>query len=274
MRLEEGKVYKIDISREPNNAPCGEFNNFESYDGHEVSLDFNIEEELDEAFYYDGWYFSKRLLVKTRKKADRILKKDSRTYTNFKEGDLVKVRTLEDLKQHYYSTDSFIYTKPEKIKLYRNFSSIIGKRAIIRLVDGGLAKLDFLDVKDYHETNVFSTEALEIVEEGYQKRMEEELKAKRVKKEIDVENDEVIKEMLDKVDIEKFNKILSGAFRMKASSLLGVDKLLKDWACAKRELYLALGRNLTIRKSVEYEMSDRDAEERKKILIDSFPRIL
>ena len=80
--------------------------------------------------------------------------------------------------------------------------------------------------------------------------------------------------MLEKVNVTKFKKILAGALRMKASSLLGVDKLLKDWACAKREIYLALGRNLTIRKTIEYEMESRDVLEKMKELMRKFPRLL
>lgn len=276
MRIEEGKVYRIDTSRNPNNEPFGHFPEFESYNGREVTM-FDIQEEQDYGIFYDSWYFAKDLLVEVEgKEVRRVLKEDTRTYTDFKVGDLVRIRSVEDLKQHFYSNEKYIYTMPIRFPLYdNNHIELAGKTAIITNYYGDTVEIELENSKNcYFRKLECSTEELEIVEEGYQKRVDEELQAKRIPKDIDVDTDEVVQEMLKKVDIDKFKKILTGALRIKGTALLGVDKLLKDWACAKREIYLALGRNLVIRKPIEYLMENNVAQERKTKLEEMFPRFL
>ena len=280
MKLEEGKIYKIDISRCPSNYPCGHFIDFEKYDNHEICT-LNIEGEEEYAVFYNGWYFSKELLVEVvGKTANRVQKEDRRKYKDFKVGDLVRIRTINDLKEHFYFDSNKIYTHPLKYDI-EALIKMERKTAIITGVDGAIVYLNFEGEKDdelYYFLNSYNycSELLEIVEEGYTQRMEKALEEKRqkIKKATTTSEEEIINEMLKKVDIEKVKKILSGALRMKASSLLGLDKLLLDWAKAKKDIYVALGRNLTIRKDIEYEMGYNELQEAKSSLLSKFPRFL
>ena len=276
MRIEEGKVYRIDISRSPYNEPYGGFPEYETYDGREITI-FDIQEEQEYGFFYDSWYFSKDLLVEVKeKRVSRVLKEDTRIYTDFKEGDLVRIRTIEDLRQHFYSNEKYVFTEPIRFPLFdEELVELSGETAIVSRIDRDfdIIKLELEQRKDRLRFIEVSTEEIEIVEKGYVKRMEEEAKERRFQTNIDVDTDEVTQEMLKKVDVDKFKKILVGSLRVKGTALLGVDKLLKDWARAKREIYLALGRNLVIRKPIEYLMEDKDVKEKQIALASKFPRV-
>ena len=115
---------------------------------------------------------------------------------------------------------------------------------------------------------------IEIVEEGYKDRIMKEHEALKLEKKEETNDEEIIKEMISKVDVEKIRKILAGSLRIKGTSLKGLDKLLEDWAKAKKDIYLLFGRNLKLIKEIEYEMSDGDVEVNKSMLAEKFIRIL
>lgn len=273
MKIEEGKIYIINTGLCPGNGICGEPPDFSDFDGTEITC-FNIEDEDEETFCYNGWYFDKEVLVEVGRTFERVLKEDTRTYTNFKIGDLVEIRTIDNLQEHFYHNDNYIFTKPhktrnEEIKRYQNRIGII-KHCVT--ADEDEFEIAFEDGKIEIEHIIISGEALEIVEPGYTERLKREI-MERVN--IPKEDDEkIIKEMIKKVDVAKIKKILAGAYRMKASEFLGIDRLLLDWARAKKDIYLALGKNLTISKSIEYAMSGEDARANLAELKRKFPRIL
>ena len=271
-RLEEGKVYKIDLSLNPVNAPCGPFVGLEKFDGWEITL-MDIVDESDRAIRYDGWFFAKDLLVEVEgKRRDRILKEDTRKYTDFKKGDLVKVRTIANLREHYYSNDVKVFTTPRHF-YYNDIRKIGGYIGEIVRVDENEIIINFDNSKSgyNYDSFIFCSEMLEIVEEGYRQRVEEELRAK-ILGSSKATDDEVIAEMISKVDKDKIRKILAGALRIKGTAFVGVDKMLNQWATAKKDIYLGLGRQLTITKEAEYIMDSNEARERKYILMQSFPR--
>lgn len=81
---------------------------------------------------------------------------------------------------------------------------------------------------------------------------EEEIEEKIEKVEVE---DSIIEEMIKKVDIAKMKKILASAFRKKSTSLKGVDVLLREWAEAKKEIYVLFGNKLEIEKEIESDMN-------------------
>lgn len=274
-RLEEGKVYRIDLSLNPTNAPCGMFDRMNEFDGVEISL-IDIVEEFDRTIRYDGWFFAKDLLVEVEgKRKDRILKEDTRKYTNFKKGDLVKVRTLDNLREHYYSNDVKVFTLPRNFYYndIRKIGGYIGE--IVKVAENDEIIIDFENSKNEYnyDSFIFCSEMLEIVEEGYRQRVEEELRAK-ILSSSKATDDEIIAEMISKVDVDKIRKILAGALRIKGTAFVGVDKMLNQWAVSKKDIYLGLGRQLTITKEAEYTMDLNEARERRYALMQSFPRFL
>lgn len=267
MVIEEGHIYRIDTSLNPDNSPCGNFGAYHSYNGIELTRDemSNIDEN---SFSYNSWWFSKKVLVDTGKKVERGVEK--RTYLDFKVGDLVRIRSLDDLRSQFrISGNGDILT--EDAIFVRDMRNLCGKEAIItELSRGKRIRLFFKNLKERSRWT-FTTDMIEIVEEGYKDRIMKENEVLKISKE-ETKDDEIIKEMISKVDVNKIKKILAGSLRIKGTSLNGLDKLLEDWANAKKDIYLLFGRNLKLTKPIEYEMSNEDLRTHREMFAEKFHR--
>ena len=84
-------------------------------------------------------------------------------------------------------------------------------------------------------------------------------------------DDEIVQEMLGKVDVKKIKKILSSCFKMPGTKLLGINKMLEDWATNKRDVYVLLGKQLRISKDIEFEADDNIIQEKLEQLYCKFP---
>lgn len=271
--IKEDKIYKIDISKDITNNNIF-FLEFTQYDGLEITGSY-IKHKWDFSgfFKFEGYWFSNKILVETRKKCYGFYQlKESRKEINFEEGDLVKIRSLEDLKKDLLHGlhEIIVPTRTYNINLLN--AETIGEEAEIIdydiFDDDDTVTLNFLN-KKFGNYKV-STKLIEMVEKGYRNKKMKERTEKIVKPSIP-SDDEIIKEMISKVDICKFKKILASTLQTKASSLEGVIAVLNDWAVAKKELYLILGRNLTCKKKISYKMSELDLKENISILCKKFP---
>lgn len=267
MEFDYLQLYEIDTEIDPRNGGYGTFDEYDEYNG----LIYNPIQfrEIDRSgVNIDSWWFSKKLF-KPVSIEDRILKEDSRTYTDFKVGDLVKIRTITNLKEHYKSTDRQILTMPITWNI-NEIAEIQGEMAEILAIDGDICRLGFINnkINNRFRYDIFCLEILEIVEEGYRDRIMANSTKVVERTEID---DDIIAEMISKVDIRKMKKIMASSLRIKATELKGIEKMLQDWAIAKKNIYLLFGRNLTLRKHIEYEMTDRDVNEKRYLLMQKFP---
>lgn len=138
-----------------------------------------------------------------------------------------------------------------------------GKEFIVRNVYGNDVYITPYKHKTKADSWSWCHEMFELIEEGYTEKQ----KAKRESmKSIGVENKtELIEEMLKKVDKQKILRIFAGSFNISMKTLNGVDKLLKQWAEAKVDLYEILGRNLKVEKEIEYSVSGREI---KKLVVE------
>jgi len=92
----------------------------------------------------------------------------------------------------------------------------------------------------------------------------------------DKKDPEIIKEMIGKVDKTRFKKLLAigcnGQMRMDQVSAEVVDKYLDTWANNKYEFYLLFGKNLTIEKKIDVEMTEAEMKEKVTELCSDFPK--
>lgn len=90
-------------------------------------------------------------------------------------------------------------------------------------------------------------------------------------------DDNIIKEMISKVDINRFKKLLvigghSSGFCLKHIDDRMVEAYLKLWAKSKYEFYLLFGKNLSMQKEIETEITDMDMGIKMTDLCYSFPK--
>ena len=195
---------------------------------------------------------------------------DDRERTDFEKGDLIKIRTEESMLKQFdkqpngtINTDEYGFTNEMK--------SFIGKKAIIKHIDtaDGEVWLKFLNAKNLRTQNYrYSLNMIEILEKQYTKKHIKEKKQLKVDEEKD---EEIIKEMLSKINVRKIKRILSSCLQLSATQLKGVDKMLENWAWAKRKLYLIFGRELRMSKDIEYEATKQDWHNKIDELGHKFP---
>jgi hypothetical protein len=199
--------------------------------------------------------------------------KDNRTYLDFKNGDLVRIRTWEDMETQFgvscgdirYSSKAYGYEYPSCRKEY------IGKTFILK---------NYNSYGDWRKViaNKFYIDAdkIELVESGYLDRINKERRAlngnRKVEKEIS-EKDRLKQDMIKKVDKIKMKKIIAGSLDLKLNEIMGVDKLLEDWAESKYEIYKILGENLKISKVIDEKMDGKLLGEKLTELKKNFPEL-
>lgn len=98
-----------------------------------------------------------------------------------------------------------------------------------------------------------------------EKIMEEE-------KEYSEEDKKLIVEMIKKIDVKRFKKLLASSFQIPSTKLFGIEKILQKWAENKLELYKLLGNNISISREIEYNADERTWRENVENLIKMFPR--
>lgn len=209
---------------------------------------------------------------------DNFEKDTERTYTDFKQGDLVKFRDIETIKKYYLVTKDIINTT-HKFHL-NSYEEIKNENAIISQVEDfrnefgskGVIALVRTEAKENKQFWI-DTNLLEIVEENYLEKKKERVKEdfKKMCKKLEA-TDEIVDEMISKVDVAKFKKILASATAKRGSSFKGIDKLIRNWANSKKDIYLLLGRNLKLTKEIEYEANIDDFKLDLFELFKQFPR--
>ena len=86
----------------------------------------------------------------------------------------------------------------------------------------------------------------------------------------------IIKEMIKKVDLIRFKKLLTIAcdhkqFKFGDINSTIVDRYLRDWAIAKYEYYLMFGKSLSISVDIEMDMDERDMQNKVSDLCCEYP---
>ena len=187
---------------------------------------------------------------------------ETRDYLDFKEGDRVIIRSKQELEKIYGRDETGIKTY---VPFIEEMEKLCGKKATIRDIYGKFVELKFSEKERVSDDITFTTDMIEIFKKEGVKR--------EVKKENDEENDKIIEEMISKVDVKKFKKILASAFEVPGTQLKGVDKILHNWARAKIDLYRLLGNEIKVTKTVEYTADEQYWNEQKIKLAQDFPGI-
>lgn len=91
-------------------------------------------------------------------------------------------------------------------------------------------------------------------------------------KEYSEEDKKIMAEMIKKIDVKRFKKLLASSFQIPSTKLFGIEKILQKWAENKLELYKLLGNNIFISKEIEYNADERTWRENVQNLIRKFPR--
>lgn len=185
---------------------------------------------------------------------------------NVKKGDLVKFKNINK------KTNENILTIPIYKGCMNKISEKILKKEFIvcDVIDGKILPY-YTDGGSY--TDIIKTDMIELVQENYVESIKE--KSRKTKKEKIILDDlEVIEEMKSKVNIKDFKKIYAGSLSLIPKDLKGIDLLIHQWACAKRELYRLLNKNLTLSKSIEYKRDTYSMEQERENLYREFPRLL
>lgn len=97
--------------------------------------------------------------------------------------------------------------------------------------------------------------------------------------EIEVDKDEIISEMMGKINIDRITKIVNAklfwhGFDSKALTNKEITAWLNNWAEAKWKIYMALGRNISIKTTVKYEKDDRTFKEDIEELCNMYPKYI
>lgn len=99
-------------------------------------------------------------------------------------------------------------------------------------------------------------------------------------RELNIDEDEIVEEMLSKVDIRNIRNILISSYEVRTENY-GAGKIITDkttrnwliqWAKAKKEMYVMMGRNLSISVDVNLPLDDKILSSMTTDLINSFPK--
>lgn len=156
-----------------------------------------------------------------------------------------------------YAGEEFMFAEPHFNQLKETNCEIIGE------IESSLNAEELVSIKTEWVT---PTKAYEDSEE--EKYIPYSLNA--ISNMTEDEKMEVYNEMISKVDKETFKTFIflgTGIFPKKD----GIDRFLMEWAKAKADFYLMLGRNLTIRQENEYKMDRTEMAGAIDYLANSFP---
>lgn len=224
---------------------------------------FEIEED-------DGGCLYCLRMVETTKITNEDMK-ETRKYTEFKKGDLVKIRTQKEIDDSLVGVKEVIHnlvvlsTIPNVKKIENKeliISDIIDDRILPYYIDG-----------EYQE-EIITKDMIEIVEENFVNNLLDK-KQKEIALTIDeikiLEDLELIEEMKSKVNVKDFKKIIAGSLDLIPKDLEGIELVLHQWAFNKKEIYKLLGKNFNISKQIEYDRDEQSMEEERQKLYKEFP---
>ena len=140
---------------------------------------------------------------------------------------------------------------------------------IYKLLENALGRIiDFDNINNFYEIKINSSTTIYLTDDFF----EVVEKPKEIGEKMKIENlEELKKEMISKVDVEKMKKILSACFRTKGTSLKGIEKILDTWAENKVLIYLAFGKQLVLEKDIEFEKEEREIWTEIMELIGKYP---
>ena len=193
------------------------------------------------------------------------------TYKKFtiKAGDIVRIRPKEDIYNDYRKGLIDCGWNDYMYELCGN--KYVVTEQIAERANQGID--DIFHIVMPQKTVGISLSMLELVTES--DKDVEEIKPITL---VNAEQDNaIIEEMIKKVDVMRFRKLLSIAG---ASSETRPDKItdkvimkyLTNWAKAKYDIYLLFDRNLSINKQVDIEMDDEDMYTKMKDLARAYPQ--
>lgn len=140
---------------------------------------------------------------------------------------------------------------------------------IYKLLENAVGRIiDCDNINNFYEIKINSTTTIYLTDDFF----EVIEKTKETGEKMEVKNlEEIKKEMISKVDIEKMKKILSACFRTKGTSLKGIEKILDKWAENKALIYLAFGKQLVLEKDIEFKKEEREIWAEIQELIKKYP---
>lgn len=212
-----------------------------------------------------GWNWSRQMIeeiIKGTKNEQEV--EETRDYLDFERHDEVVIRNKEELEKIYGRNKYGIKTY---IPFTKEMEELCGRRAIVTKQYGKFVELDFRGKEQVSQCFTFTTDMIEIF------RRKDEGKTDATRTESSEETEGIIEEMISKVDVKKFKKILASAFEVPATKLKGVDRILRYWANAKKDLYKLLGNEIKVSKEIEYNADKEYWREQIRKFAQEFPGI-
>lgn len=214
---------------------------------------------------YECWYWAEEWLELLQEAPSKIQEK---SILNESYSRQYRLKTIEELE----STNISKYNISElNNATYFFLNGFISEEIYNKLVNKNTIILRGRLLYNNNYFRVKSGKDYYTIPESFLIKKEE--KEKKEKEKMSIENQDIINEMISKVDVKRFKKTLASAFQIPATKLLGVDIMLKNWAMSKMELYKLLDNNLSITQDIEYQA---DIQEWKTKIIDlsrKFPGI-
>lgn len=209
---------------------------------------------------------------------DEVLAKRQNEYidTRKKPGVVYNIRAYTN--EHYYpviemTSEGNIEFLQSSLILRRDaLNELIGAQAIVEVMSGEGEMLLRTLKGDRRLSSRFAEEMVEVIERDYVKKQMEEEKRKYEESLKSCLEDEVVKEMISKIDIKSIKRVLSACLKLDAKNIIGVETLVKEWAVAKKELYLLLGNNLKITVEKQIDMNRDEKERVLREIKRKFPR--
>lgn len=226
-----------------------------------------------------------------------------------KKGDLVRIRTIAEMKKLYkdlytirYSSEGgfpnhYVKEKEDErvpyefvplfeinsrgqIEFYYMYFSFnkndemcaSNKTGYITGTNRNKANVRINGGKEHGMLNwTFPIEFLEVVEPNYMGKKYSKMEEKKKMRIEATDYDGVVEEMISKVDKRKMKRILSSCLQIDAKQIVGIDALLKTWAEAKKDIYLLFDRQLSKSVDNEFELSYDEKTDIFKELEKKFP---
>lgn len=232
----------------------------------------------------------------------RYLKKDIP-----EKGDLVKIKTIKEIREEYKDIyihqyggglgDHYVPEESDNPEAYgfgfkkllddnfddlvsfsnsyfsftkRDESNFSNKKAIVTGV--GSSKV-FLSINWGKESKLqqFPIEYVRVVQKNYLGDLIKKQKERTKLRTESIDYTGVVEEMISKVDKTKMKRILSTSLKMNAKDVVGIDVLLKEWAEAKKDIYLLFDRQLSITVEREFDLDYNEKLNYFKGFEEKFP---
>lgn len=230
-------------------------------------------------FYETGSYhWEEEHIEEIKEILDSEINIKDETIMNFKVGDIVNLKELYNLDNicYYYTTSlvginknyTILFDSSRFRDFYRNYYN---KPMYVQQISLNDLEEQMLTIRFNKDSELrFPAIIFKLDEEATKSHKDKE--EWREKNKMVIENsDEIEKEMISKVDVKLFKKIISASYEMKSTTALGIDLLLQNWAKNKKEIYLALGRNLELSKEINMQKTKREMKSELEDFIKKYP---